>query len=119
MSYRIFSHRKYIKAHLAEDPPRAIGYLNYEELWKFRGLQNQSKSTRRRHRSEEKALDKESIPYKSQDWRVDPVILFTLLGMAQNHSLKYKGASSNETLTVCHFYLSLMSRMEWAQNSSH
>ncbi|KAJ5976399.1 hypothetical protein N7481_010106 [Penicillium waksmanii] len=95
VDYKIFSHRKHIKAHLAEDPPRAIGYLNYVELWKFRGLQYQS----RRRRSVDKVLDKDSGPYTPLSWRKDPFLFFILLGIAQTHRLQYNGASSNETLT--------------------
>ncbi|CAI7617772.1 unnamed protein product [Penicillium pancosmium] len=95
VDYKIFSHRKHIKAHLAEDPPRTIGYLNYEELWKLRGHQYQS----RRRRSGEKVLDEDSAQYTPLSWRKDPFMLFILLGIAQTHRLKYKGASSNKTLT--------------------
>jgi hypothetical protein len=97
VDYKIFSHRKHIKAHLAEDPPRAIGYLDYGELWKFRGHQYQS----RRRRSGEKVLDEDSGPYTPLSWRKDPFLFFILLGIAQTHRLKYQGASSNKTFTVC------------------
>lgn len=116
VDYKIFSDRKHIKAHLAEDPPRAIGYLNYDELRKFRGHQYQS----RRLRSGEKVLGEDSGPYTPLSWRKDPFLLFILLGIAQTLRLKYKGASSNKTLTVCRvLHLSLKSPVAWVWNISH
>ncbi|KAJ5745008.1 hypothetical protein N7533_009878 [Penicillium manginii] len=95
--YKIFSHRKHIKAHLAEDPPRVIGYLNYEEMWKFRGRQSES---RRHPRLEQKVMGGKAGPSTLANWRTEPFLLFILLGIAQIHRLKYNDASSNGTLTT-------------------
>lgn len=99
VDYKIFYYRKHMRAYPEESPPRLIGFLDYRSLEKHRKSRFKPK---KRHRSGSEEYDYSGLERVTpRSWMEDPFLLFILLGIAQLHRRKCKGASFHKGLMVC------------------
>lgn len=91
LQFAIFLDREKIQRDSVEDPPRFIGYLDYQDL---RDLRERKLVYRYRNSRQRR----QPLPYNF--WTRDPYVLFMLLAIAQNHCQFKQDYSLDESITV-------------------
>lgn len=96
-----------MRAYPEESPPRLIGFLDYHSLEEVR----KSRFKRKRRRcSGSDVYDYAGLERATPKfWIEDPFLLFILLGIAQLHRRKCRGASFQKGLMVCPLLVFLQS----------
>ncbi|KAK5788032.1 hypothetical protein VI817_010528 [Penicillium citrinum] len=104
-------HREHIRSNPAEDPPRFIGYLDYEEL---RDLRERKTSFKRRRPSLEGSyFARRCSRWTTNTWTRDPYLLFMLLAIAEARCHLKQDNSSCKSIT------SRLLLHNWEQDANH
>lgn len=98
--YSMFFHTQHIQEHQKEDPPRFVGFFDYEELRQLRATVLGPPKCRH-DAATGKIWAVQLARSNPPAWTQDPYLLFLLLALAQSRHPKDQGALFHEAPTVC------------------